>query len=196
MVRDADMTDDRSLIERIMAGDGDAFKEFVSRYQRLVSHIVFRMVANNSDREDLCQDIFIKVHQNLGGFRSESKVSTWVGRIAYNRCLNFLEKKRVPLYEDICSEHQSLDTVEGSAETPYEFAESSDLSRLLRQEIETLPMHFRTILTLYHLDEMTYGEIAEIMNMPDGTVKSYLFRGRRMLKERLAAKYDREELYQ
>ena len=181
-------------IKRILSGDHKAFEEFVKQHQRLVSHIVFRMVTNEEDRKDICQDVFLKIHQNLAGFRGESKLSTWVGRVAYNRCLNHLEKKKVPLYEDQSPEGVTVDSVIGAAIRPDEYTEQQDLATRLRAEIAELPAQYRAIVSLYHLDEMTYKEIGEITTLPEGTVKSNLFRARKLLKERLAAKYQPEEL--
>jgi len=190
------MTDERSEIQQVLAGDRRALKKFVEKYQKLVSHIVFRMIPNDHDRQDICQNVFLKVHQNLASFRHESKLSTWIGRVAYNQCLNFLEKKKLPLFEDIAGEDSNVDMVMGDVRTPEETAEASDVSGRLRREIETLPPRYRTILTLYHLDELTYNEIADITKMPVGTVKNYLFRARRQLKDRLLAKYGPEEPWQ
>ncbi|MFQ5864597.1 MAG: RNA polymerase sigma factor [bacterium] len=167
----------------------------IEKYQRLVSHIVFRMVSNESDREDVCQDVFIKVYQNLATFQFESKISTWVAKIAYNTSINYLKKKKVPLFDDCFSESQSIDGHLGNVTSPEEFAEDSDLAQRLQNEINKLPVHFRTILTLYHLDEMSYAEIVEIMGLPQGTVKSYLFRARKLLKNRLISKFQLEELW-
>src|SRR4030042_4444550 len=92
--------DTKLQIERILAGDRVVFKTLVEDYQRLVSHIVFRMVSVKEDREDICQDVFLRIYQNLGDFRSESELSTWIARIAYNACLNHLDKRKlVPLEE-------------------------------------------------------------------------------------------------
>ena len=188
------MTENRSEIEAVLSGDKRALHQFVERYSKLVSHIVFRMVQVEADREDLCQTVFLKLFDNLKSFRGESKISTWIGRVAYNQCLNFLQKKKVPLYEDIVGGDQSVDSVVGDHETPHQYTEKSDISEKLKAEIAQLPLQFRTILTLYHLDEMTYKEIANIMKMPKGTVKSYLFRARKLLKDRLTTKYKPGEL--
>jgi len=196
MIRDDEMAESRAQIERILAGDTQAFTEFVTQYQRLVSHIVFRMVKNESDREDLCQDVFLAVYQNLSGFRFESKMSTWVARVAYYRCLSHLEKMKTPAWSDVAAEDQSLDTVAGDHQTPDEYTERQDVSKRVRAEIDDLPAHFRTILTLYHLEEMSYQEIGDIMDLPEGTVKSYLFRARKLLKKRLLARYGSEEPWQ
>ncbi len=194
MVQIIDMNENRNEIERILAGEAGAFQAFVTKYQRLVSHIVFRMVTNESDRQDLCQDVFMKIHQNLASFRRESKVSTWVARIAHNHCLNFLEKKKVPLFDDLTENERSVDGVVGPAPTPAQCAERNDLATRLRHEIDQLPPQYRTIVTLYHLDDMSYREIGKVTGLPDGTVKSYLFRARKALKERLISRFSPEDL--
>jgi RNA polymerase sigma factor (sigma-70 family) len=186
--------EEKALVQQILAGNQRAFKEFILQYQNLVSHLVFRMIPNDSDREDICQDIFLKVYQHLANFQFESKLSTWIAKITYNTCLNFLEKKRVSLFDDLTPEELTLDDLSGSSALPDSFTEKQDISRRLQMEIEKLPVHYRTILTLYHLDEMSYREICQITEMPEGTVKNYLFRARKMLKDRLKMQYKPEEL--
>jgi len=184
-----------SLIRRILTGDREAFKIIVEEYQRLVSHVVFRMVFNSEDREDLCQVVFIKVYQNLSSFKVKSKLSSWIARIAYNACIDHL-KRRKSLYLDELppTESYQVDPIKGEV-SPDEYTEKEDLSTRLKTEIEKMPVHFRTILTLYHLEGMSYAEISEIMQLPEGTVKSYLFRARRFLKNRLLTKYQKEGLW-
>ncbi len=186
--------DNQTLVKQILAGDQQTFRIFIETYQRLVAHIVFRMIPTTADREDLCQDIFLKAYQHLASFQFESKLSTWLGRIAYNTCINFLEKKRVQLWGDLSEENDSLDQFTGTEIAPDTFTEKSDISNRLLQEIEKLPLPYRTILTLYHLEEMSYLEIGEIMQLPEGTVKSYLFRARKKLKDILMAEYQQEAL--
>jgi len=183
------------LVARIRSGDTQAFQSFIEQYKRLVIHIVFRMVSNTADREDLCQDVFLKAYQHLAGFRFESKVSTWIARIAYNVCINYLKKKRVPLYEDQAPDHDSLDNYSGGYISPDSFTEGRDIASRVREEIDKMEIRFRTILTLYHLEGMSYVEIGQIMNLPEGSVKSYLFRARKRLKERLMVKYQKEEIW-
>lgn len=190
------MNEPNEQIRKILAGNSEAFRELIVSHQRLVSHIVFRMVSNEADREDVCQEVFIKVYQNLGGFQFESKFSTWIAKIAYNTSINYLKKKKVPLFDDLRREDESIDSFGSESRTADSFAVSTDISARLQQEIDALPVRYRTILTLYHLDEMSYSEIADILNMPDGTVKNYLFRARKLLKQKLSAKYEVEELWQ
>jgi len=188
------MKDPKALIEKIKAGDTNSFQILIEQYQRLVGHIVVRMIHQKDDREDICQEVFIQVYQNLGNFKFESKLSTWIARIAYNRCINYLEKKKTSLFDDRSIVEETLETFPDNQAQPDQIAETTDLSSRLQVEIERMPIQFRTIVTLYHLEEMKYHEIAKILQLPEGTVKSYLFRARKLLKERLMKKYVVDEL--
>ncbi len=189
------MKEDRILVGEVLDGQSGAFEDLVNRYQRLVVHIVHRMILNREDREDICQDVFVKVYRNLRRFRFEAKLSTWVSRIAYNRCLNHLQKKREEPLADCLPEIETLDTLASDTAGPDEITASRDISSRLRAEIEQLPVIYRTILTLYHLEEMSYSEIGQITDLPEGTVKSHLFRARKHLMQRLASKYAAEDLW-
>jgi RNA polymerase sigma-70 factor (ECF subfamily) len=190
------MDENRALVERVLAGETGAYEQFISQFQRLVAHVVFRMVDNPTDREDICQDVFIALYRGLKDFQFKAKLSTWVAKVAYYRCLNYLDKAKVPLFDDITDEEQQLDQVAGKTQTPAEFAELRDVSSRVREEIAQLPVHFRTVLTLYHLEQMSYQEIGEITDLPEGTIKSHLFRARKLLKKRLEARYRPEDLWQ
>ena len=163
--------------------------------------MIFRLISNQNDRDELGQEIFIKIYQNLHSFQFQSKLSTWIGRIAYNACLNHLRKKRIPLYDDqIANEDEkdkniaSINDVKSLNFLPDESLNQSQLSSFLNHEINKLPFQYRKIISLFHLDNLSIKEISEIMNLPEGTVKSYLFRSRKILKDRLLAKYNPEEL--
>ena len=184
----------QDLIQRIGAGDKEAFRTLIEKYQRLVINIVFRMITNANDREDVCQDIFLRIYNNLSGFRFQSKLSTWIAQIAYNRSINFLQKKKIPLFHDTCSDTLSIENISDNHNTPDRILEEKDIMNRLQHEIDQLSIPFRTILTLYHLQDMSYLEISRIMNLPVGTVKSHLFRARKSLKEGLLSKYNKEEL--
>ncbi|MFH1373933.1 MAG: sigma-70 family RNA polymerase sigma factor [bacterium] len=183
------------LVSEIIGGNTAAFETLIGRYQKLVTHVVFRMIANRCDQEDICQEVFIKVYRHLDSFKFESKLSTWIARIAYNTCLNHLEKKRLPLIDDLTDGDQGAEMFPDSGITPDRLTEQRDIAARVRAEIENLPTQFRVMLTMYHLDEMSYEEIAQVTEIPLGTVKSYLFRGRKHLKERLTEKYVVEDIW-
>lgn len=195
-------TDVQQLVEQVIAGNREAFLELIERYERLVKHVVFRMVKDDRDREELCQDVFMKVYRYLDGFRFESKLSTWIARIARNTCLNHLEKKDLLLYADHAPspDDESPDMREAMArvpsedESPREETQAMEVRDFIHEEIQHLPEHYRTALTLYHLDGMSVKQIADVMDNPEGTVKSHLYRARKKLKDRLLATYSEEEL--
>ncbi len=183
----------RHYIDRVLGGDTDAFRHIVHDYQRLVSHVIGRLIDNTEDREELGQEVFVKAYQNLKSFRDESKFSTWIARIAHNTAINFLQKKRPDLYDDLVATDDDsvsfMDYHAGNETAPDESAFREDRSRILQDAVERLPGKYKTILTLYHVDQLSYLEIADIMEMPEGTVKNYLFRARQKLKDFLLARY-------
>jgi len=194
--------DERELVERILDGDREAFLTFIDQYERLVKHVVFRMVDDDRDREELCQDVFVRAHRYLDGFRFESKLSTWLARIARNTCLNHLEKKEVPLYADEApfpegetpDARAALNRVPDSDAEVAEAAVDRQRREVVREGIDALSEHYRTALTLYHLEGMSVSQISEVMDNPEGTAKSHLYRGRKKLKDWLLDRYQREEI--
>jgi RNA polymerase sigma-70 factor (ECF subfamily) len=189
------LDEERRLVREILAGERAAFERFIDKYKALVVHVVYRMVTSVEDREDICQEVFMKTYRRLAGFRFESRLSTWVARVAYNTCINHLEKKREILADEYMPGLESLDALPAREAGPARLAEQRDIARRLQAEIESLPVRYRVILTLFHMDGMTYDEIGSIMELPEGTVKSHLFRARRHLKARLARKYSKEDLW-
>jgi RNA polymerase sigma factor (sigma-70 family) len=173
------------LLERVKAGDRQAFRAFIEKYQRLVAAIVFRMVYNAADREDLSQEIFLKIFAHIREFEGSDKISAWIGRIASNTCINHLRKKRLPLFDDIAAPGKSMENIAGSSPTPEFLNEQASGNLELQREIDRLPAHYRLILTLFHFSEMNYDQIGQALAMPAGTVKSHLFRARQKLRERL-----------
>lgn len=193
--------EEKILINKVLSGSQHAFVELIKKYERLVYHIIFRLVRNKNYHEDLGQDVFIKVYTNLGKFKGDSKLSTWIARITYNTSLNFLEKKRVSLLDDIVDSYtdeefstSALENINSESDLPDEILEKNIDAELLQEAIDTLPAKFKIIITLYHLEEMKYREIAEITELPEGTVKSYLFRARKMLRESLIKNYKTEDI--
>lgn len=202
------MEQEKHLVEKIISGDLAAFQQFIENYQRLVTHMVFRMILNEADREEICQDVFLKIYQNLKNFQFQSKLSTWISKIAYNTCINYLKKKKALLYDDLTlHENGSFDSssdnkqngsilLKGEFPLPDEATISNEISEMLYRELNQLPVNYRTIITLYHLDNLNYEEISEITGIPMGTVKSHLYRARKLLKDKLLQKYEEQEFVQ
>lgn len=173
------------LVARVQAGDRLAFREFIDKYQRLVAAIVFRMIYNAADREELCQDVFLKIFAHIGQFQGGARISAWIGRIAGNTCINHLRKKRLLLYDDIAGPDADLENVAGDGSNPERLNELADLNANLQREIDRLPLHYRLVLTMFHFSEMNYEEIGQALGLPAGTVKSHLFRARQKLRQSL-----------
>jgi len=144
--------DDAELISQILSGNMNAFTFLVNRYQKLVIHIAGRLIQRQDELEDICQDVFLKVYQNLGKYRNECKLSTWIATIAYNTGINYLRKYKKG------DEVNPDDSVALRNLTDFKSVdyEQADLHKYIREQIELLPVHYRTVLTLYHLDEFSY----------------------------------------
>ncbi len=186
-----------------MSGHVNMFGIIIKQTERLVAQIVFKMIPVAEDRKDIAQDIYLKAFDKLDGFKFGSKLSTWIARIAYNSCLDFLAKKKLILPGDWNGDAGAQETGSGILynKSPQivndEFEKTlnrKELHSLLQAEIEKLPPLYKTIITLYHSEGLSYQEIEQITSLPGGTIKSYLFRARKSLKESLLFKYKKEEL--
>lgn len=184
------MTDDALLVSRVIEGDSRAFQQLVQQHERLVFHMVHRIVNRSEDCEDICQEVFLRVFQKIDLFQFQSKLSTWIATIAYRTALNYVKKEEKHA-TDALSDTLSVASAEPSAQ---EILERKATYQYIHQQIARLPVHYRTVLTLYHLEEMNLQEIQTITNMPEGTVKNYLFRARKLLKEQLQKQFQQEEL--
>lgn len=188
---------DRQLVELVLSGDRRAFNRIILATEGLVAQVVFRLIPNEEDRKDVAQDIYLKVYRHLNGFKFQSKLSTWIGRIAYNTCLNRLGKKQPNLY--LAAGHD--DPEEGGGKEVFRASEETDrqllqkeLKGLIATEIARLPPLYQALIGLYHQQELTYQEIGGITGLPEGTVKSYLFRARKILRETTLSHYKKEKL--
>ena len=192
---------DQQLVAQVLGGNTAAFAHIVQRTEGLVTQMVFKMIRHPADRPDLAQEVYLKVFKNLAGFKFQAKLSTWVGQITYNTCLHYLEKKHLVLVDPTESAPDSAGE-EGRRALPPPVAEEDpetalfdqDLAGILGAAIEQLPPLYRTLIALYHQQELSYEEIAQITSLPDGTVKNYLFRARKQLKQHFLAHYQRDDL--
>jgi len=144
--------------------------------------VVNRLVYNQQDKEDICQDVFIKVHHNLSKFQFQSKLATWVARISYLTTVDYIKKSKKNQNSDFPDDIDKYHFTENSPESEVVKKDTAAYVNLL---IEQMPLQYRTVLTLYHLNEFTCPEIEQITGIPEGTVKSHLFRARRLLKEKV-----------
>jgi len=184
---------DRQLVNRVLSGDARAFVLIIKNTEGLVIQIICRMINRVEDRKDLMQDVYLKTYNCLKSFKFNAKLSTWVGQIAYNACLNYLEKKKLVLPGELHSQENYSGNEFHEIEAEVILTKKA-LSTILAAEIEKLSTLHKTLIVLYHQEELSYADIAQITNLPEGTVKNYLFRARKKLKENILAKYKKEEL--
>ena len=176
--------DEITLIKKVKNGERSAIKLLVENNKNLVWHIIISMTGYNPDCEDLFQEVFLQVFKGIKGFRADARVSTWIGSITHHICVDYLRrKKRETDYQNLAV-YQNPDE-EMLPDISWKQTENENLNQVILAAIARLPADFRTVITLYHLDERSYREIAEITGMPDGTVKSYISRGRNLLRKTL-----------
>lgn len=172
------------MIERIQTGDGKAFDTLVTEYRQRVVNLSFAMLSDYEEACDAAQETFVKVYRNISGFRGDSSLSTWIYRIAKNVCNDFLRKRKERTVS-IDDEEAKTDLSDESY-SPEKSAEKKELSRLVRDAISRLDENSREVLVLYEFEHMSYDEIAELLKLPPGTVKSRISRTREKLKNILS----------
>ena len=183
--------DDRShdenhaLVAAVLGNVPGAFERLVREYQGLCWHIIQRMVRHPEDTRELCQETFLRVHRNLHQYRFDAPLKSWIGQVAYSVAKRHLERRRVPLAQAIDADGESLLDNIGDGFDLETATADDEVARCLHAAIETLPPLQRTLLTLYHLDEVPIAEIARITGLAEGTIKSHLFRSRKRLREAL-----------
>jgi RNA polymerase sigma-70 factor (ECF subfamily) len=191
---------DKYLIEQVLAGNTVAFSTIIKNTERLVAQIVFKMIANNEDRKDIAQDIYLKTFKKLESFRFQSKLSTWIGQIAYNTSLNYLKKKKLIFLEyklDNETQEEALENLSNNINLDNDTEKKifqKELSEILSFETEKIQPIYKLLINLYHSEELSYNEISQITQLPEGTVKNYLFRARKTLKENLLLIHKKEDL--
>jgi RNA polymerase sigma-70 factor (ECF subfamily) len=174
----APVVDDQALISAVLAGRTDAFEEIVVRYERAVYNLAVRTLRDSTEAQDATQEAFFKAYRALNTFRPGAKFSTWIFTICYRLCCDRLSKRKR------FSGDELPDRADPSA-GPAVIAERSDEAQRLRAAIDALPEKYRTVVTLYHLQGKQYEEIASVLNLPLGTVKTHLFRAKEQLRKAL-----------
>ena len=176
---------DVELIANAIKGREDGFEELVRRYQKQITGYVYRIVGDYDLSLDVTQEVFIKVYNSLHRYSSDYKFSTWLYRIAHNAAIDHLRRNSI--------NSQSLETenedgtyqlqIESSAPSPEKDREVSEWRTEIGQVIKRLPDAYKQLILLRHANDLSYDEIAEITNLPLGTVKNRLFRAREMMRQ-------------
>jgi RNA polymerase sigma-70 factor (ECF subfamily) len=183
-------SDERTLVKRAQRGDQAAFATLVTRHQRYVYNLAYRLLQDAHEAEDLTQEAFIRAWRGLAGYRASAKFTTWLYRIVTNLCYNRLPGLRRQMAQEDARTLERLPAGEvgeaGVAGDPHALVEAGERRARLQAAIEALPAKYRLVVTLYYLQEQSYREIAATLGLPVGTVKTHLYRARERLKRTLA----------
>lgn len=176
-------------IKQVKKGDQSAYEDVVNHFQHRIYHHCYRMIGNAHEAEELAQEAFIRAYVNIHSFDHNRKFSTWLYRIATNVTIDRLRKRKPDLYLD--AEIPQTDGLNMYAQLPNEDrlpdeeVEGLELKQYIYQEIENLSPIYRSIINLRYLEEFSLKEISEILDIPLGTVKTRIHRGREMLRKKL-----------
>ena len=188
------------IIKKLKEGSEKAFRDLVSTYQKMVVNICYGIVHNIEDAEDVAQDVFIEVFRSVSGFRGDSKLSTWIYRIAVNRSINYLRdhKRRSNLKsldETVDSSKSAISELfYESASDPQKEMENIQRSKILYAAIGTLSKNQRIAFTLNKYEGLSYKEISEIMGLSISSVESLMHRAKKNLQKRLYSHYKKKSI--
>ncbi len=166
---------DIELVKRSQRGDTEAFSELVRKYQTVVYNLAYRFMRDRNLAEDMAQEAFVKAYKHLSGFRGDCAFATWLYRVTCTVCITELNRRK---------KRSEVEFEPNIYETGYEEKHSDkEIAEKIRECVTHLPPKYATVITLYYLNGMSYEEIAEIMDIPVGTLKTWMFRARKQLKK-------------
>ena len=173
--------DDGVLVAAALAGRSEAFGTLVERYERAVYHLCLRTMRDPEEAAECAQEAFFKAFRSLATFKPGGKFSTWIFSIAYHACCDRLGRRKRFSSDEL---PERADPAPG----PAAVAERNEEAQALRAAIEALPEKYRTVITLYHLQGRQYEEIAHVLKLPMGTIKTHLFRAKELLRKALVTR--------
>ena len=185
---------EQKLVERLQRRDEAAFNELVRLYQAKIYRLVFRMLGDRAEAEDLAQEVFVTVFKSIDGFRGDSKLSTWLYRVATNHCKNRIkylnrrargQKKELDEIADRDAIESATMTTSAQVHRPDDMATARETESIVQQALSELPEDQRELVVLRDIENMTYEEIQSVTGLPEGTVKSRLHRARIALQKRV-----------
>lgn len=186
------------IIQQLQQGSEQAFRQLVGKYQQLVVNTCFGMVHSSEDAEDIAQEVFIEVFRSIQNFRSDSKLSTWLYRIAVNRSLNFIrdnkKNKWFQLFEDSVKNKISLQErlPNSVSDQPEHAMENNQRATMLHEAIDSLPENQKVAFTLSKYEELSYQEISAVMDQSVSAVESLIHRAKKNLQKKLYTCYKKK----
>ena len=193
------LADGADLVEGLRAGTEESFERLIALHQHPVYNLVFRLLSDPTDACDVTQEVFLKVFRNISSFKGQSSLKTWIYRIALNEAHNRQRwfgrhrKHEVGLDRDEDDSHSFEETFADQRQSPFDFALGVETQALIEEALGRLSLSFRDAVVLRDIEELSYEEIAEILQISLGTVKSRIMRGREALRKELLGKLTRGE---
>jgi RNA polymerase sigma-70 factor, ECF subfamily len=179
--------DDAQLVVRSLAQDHEAFGQLIDRHAAVIVNLAYRMVGNRAEAEDLAQEAFLAAFKALPTFRTDSKFSTWLYRIASNKCKDWLRVKRPGHGPQDVDVDEQLDLHVAEGRTPETLLSQQQVAQELEQAIQQLPPLYREAFVLKHVEGLSYEEMEEILGVSSDTLKMRVYKGRVQLSRELAA---------
>jgi len=185
---------DWDIIQKVVGGEVRAYRVLVDRYQDRALTLASRILRNRQEAEELVQDAFVRAYRNLRNYRGDAKFGTWFYRIVYNLCLTALRDRRhVPERVDYNEElHAGIPLEQVARISLAEGIEARDIHEIVATELMNLPIAYRAVMTMFYVEDLSYEEVADALGAPLGTVKTNLFRGRKVLRNKVKALLEKE----
>jgi RNA polymerase sigma-70 factor (ECF subfamily) len=172
---------DRELVHNALQGNQKAFRQIVERYHATAYAVVRGILGDSDEVDDVLQNVYVKIYRGLAGFRGESRLSTWIYQIARNEAINAVRKRR-----PVATPVEDVAVPAGEDASPEVRFGRRELSERMEAAMAAMDENYRMVLELRYMGERSYEEIAEMMGLPIGTVKTYIYRGKVQLKKILA----------
>lgn len=185
---ETELSDDQ-LIARTLAGESDPFNVLVRRWERQIYGLALRMLGREEDARDVCQETFLAAYRNLRSFRREAKFSSWLYRIALNACHSRLRRNGAATEQSLDAEDETgrrMELADHTAENVSDRLHRDQRVGLVRRALQALPSEMRQVIVMKEYEELTFAEIADVLELPVSTVKTRLYTGLQLMRAKLA----------
>ena len=180
------------VIKRILRGDTEAFSELIGRYEKSIVNYIYRYVMDYEESLDISQEVFVKAYYALDKYDQKFRFSTWLYRIARNAAIDNLRKKQLNMRSidepHMLNDDQVRFQIPSPEITPEDRLSNSEFVRNFNEAVQSLPLEYREVITLRHINHCSYQDIAAVCDIPIGTVKNRIFRGRELLRKKMEGK--------